>query len=109
MQQSSSTLKIEVNLSYCHCQQQHNIPVLGKCIASITHKNTISPVMFILADTNSQAILGADTYKKLQLIKRVFNTNSNLPAFLGKYQDSFGEITTLTIKQHITFSSPWDQ
>ena len=41
--------------------------------------------MFIKADSNSQAVVGVDTYEKLQLMKRTFNINTNLPAFLGKY------------------------
>ena len=50
-----------------------NIPVLGKPIASVTHKITVSPVMFIIADTNSQAFLDVDNWEKLQTIKQIFN------------------------------------
>ena len=60
--QTSSTSKTKINPSY---DSNINICVLGKCIASVDHKNTILPVMFNIADTNSQTILGADNCEKL--------------------------------------------
>ena len=51
------------------------IPIPSKCITLVTHKNTISPLMFIIAETNYQADLRADTCEKLQLIKHIFNIN----------------------------------
>ena len=41
--------------------------------------------MFIIVDTNSQAVLGPDTCEQIQLIKQIFHIDTNLPAFLGKY------------------------
>ena len=53
--------------------------------------------MFIIADTNSQAFLDADTCEKLQLIKQIFNFNINLQVFFGKC-----EIETLYSTHRIT-------
>ena len=56
----------------------------------------------MIADTNSQAVLNADTCKKLQQVKLIFNINTNLPAFLEKYQECFGEVGTFSTIHHIT-------
>ena len=58
------------------------IPVLGKCVVNVTFRNTVTPLLFIVADTESQPIIGADTSEKLQLIKCIFHIDSNLPAFV---------------------------
>ena len=78
------------------------IPVLGKCVANVTFRNTVTPLLFIVADTESQPIIGADASEKLQLIKRIFHIDSNLPAFLEKYSDCFGDLGTLKNTHHIT-------
>ena len=61
-----------------------SILVVSKCIASVTHKNTISPLLLKIADTVSQAVLAADTSKKLQQIKRILAFIQISPEFLGK-------------------------
>ena len=48
-----------------------SIPVIGKCIARIKIENKVTPVLFIVADVESSAILGQNTCDKLQLIKRL--------------------------------------
>ena len=71
-----------------------DIPVLGKCIASITYKNSVNPILFVVADTDSTAVLGATTCDKLQLIKRLYKIDASLPQFLDQYEACFGEIGT---------------
>ena len=51
------------------------IPVLGKCILRVFHKGKMIPLMFVVADTDSMAILGLDTCEKLNLVKRVMLVN----------------------------------
>ncbi len=45
-----------------------NIPVVGRCIARIAHKNRNVPVMFIVAETSS---LGLSTYENLKRVMMV--------------------------------------
>ena len=59
-------------------------------------------VLFIVADTEFQPIIGADASEKLQLIKPIFHIDSNLPAFLEKYSDCFGDLGTLKNTYNIT-------
>ena len=61
-----------------------DIPVLGKCIASITYMNSVNPILFVVADTDSTAVLGATTCDKLKLIKRIFKIDASLPQFLAQ-------------------------
>ena len=86
--------KTEINLSY---SDNTRIPVIGKCIASVIHKHTISLVMFIIAHTNSQAILGADNCEKLQLIKWILTV-------IQIYQHSFENISTVLVKLELWFT-----
>lgn len=79
-----------------------NISVLGKCTASIKYKKVTTSIKFIVADTISQPVLGATTCEKLNLIKRIFQIDTNLPALLKKYQDCFGALGTLQKTHHIT-------
>lgn len=79
-----------------------SIPVVGKFIVSVTYTNVISPVKFIIGDTNSQAVLVPDTHEKLQLIKRIFSIKANLPELLDKCRYCFSEIETLGTTHHIT-------
>ena len=58
--------------------------------------------MFIITDKDSQAVRDVDACEKLQLIKRIFNISTNLSTFLGKYQDSFSKIGTLSTTHPIT-------
>ena len=41
------------------------------------NKNTVSPIMFLFADTYFQAILDSDISEKLQLIKWMFPSSLN--------------------------------
>ena len=61
-----------------------NIPVLGKCKASVNYKNVVTPIMFIVADTNSQLVLSITTCKKLNLIKCIFQIHPSLPQKISR-------------------------
>ena len=53
------------------------IPVIGKCIATIQIKERKTPVLFIIANINSTAILGQSACEKLQLIRRIYKITRN--------------------------------
>ena len=53
------------------------IPVSGKCLAKIKHKNTVTHVLFSVADTKSSPILGLKTSSNLNLIKRIMKIDSH--------------------------------
>ena len=57
--------------------------------------------MFMIAEKNSQAVLGADTFERLKIFNRIFTIYWNIPAFLWKYQVCFTETGTLNTIQHI--------
>ena len=80
-----------------------DISVIGKCIAAITFKGKVSPVMIVVAYTDAQAVFGADTCEKLQLIKRFFKIDSNvIPALVEPFQDCFGNKGKLQTTHHIS-------
>ena len=56
--------------------------------------------MFIVADTNSQSVLSATTYKKLNLIKCIFQIDANLSALLKniKTVSVYSEIFWIMLK-----------
>ena len=60
--------KTSVNLSAYNGTE---IPVSGKCLAKIQHKNTVTHVLFIVVDTKSNPILGLNTSSNLNIMKRV--------------------------------------
>jgi hypothetical protein len=76
-----------------------NIPVVGKCIVRVAHKkNCDVPVLFIVAETTSQPILGLSTCENLNLVKRVMIVKpkeEQLPSFISEFECCFGELGTL--------------
>ena len=54
------------------------IPVVGKCIVTVEVKQRRTPVMFVVADINSTAILDQSACEKLQLIRRIYKITGNL-------------------------------
>ena len=79
-----------------------DIPVIGKCIATMKLKNRSIPALFIIAETSSSLILGLKTSENLNLIKRVLHVNSSAPNFTEEYSDCFGEIGCIPGTHHIT-------
>ena len=80
-----------------------NIPVKGQCTLDIHHRGKNVPLLFIVADTNSPPIIGLNSSKQLNLIKRILSiSNSQKRNFLNEYTDCFGEIGTLPQVHHIT-------
>ena len=80
------------------------IPVKGKCILRITHKNQKeTPVLFIVADIKSTPILGHKTSTSLNLIKRMLEVKRNAatPEYLDLYKECFGELGCLSTVHHI--------
>ena len=80
-----------------------NIPVKGKCTLDIHHRGKNVPLLFIVADTNSLPIIGLNSSKQLNLVKRILCISiSQKRNFLNEYKDCFGEIGTLPKVHHIT-------
>ena len=77
------------------------IPVSGKCLAKIKHKNTVTHVLFIVADTKSSPILGLKTSSNLNLIKRIMKIDSHAQDYFDTYGDCFGELGILPGVYHI--------
>ena len=63
------------------------IPVLGKCILRVLHKGKMVPIMFIVAETDSMAILGLDTCEKLNIVKRIMLVNKENPDIIQEFSD----------------------
>ena len=78
-----------------------SIPVLGKLIAKVVHKNKPVHVLFIVADIKSPPVLGLDTSEKLSLIKLVMAIDTELPESLAEFEDCFGELGCLPEVHHV--------
>ena len=80
-----------------------NIPVKGQCTLDIHHRGKNVSLLFIVADTNSPPIIGLNSSKQLNLIKRILSiSNSQKRNFLNEYKDCLGEIGILLKVHHIT-------
>ena len=80
-----------------------NKPVKGQCTLDIQHRCKNVSLLFIIADANSPPVIGLNSSKQLNLIKRILSiSNSQKRNFLNKYKDCFGEIGTLHKVHHIT-------
>ena len=78
------------------------IPVQGKCITQILHKNTKYNVRFIVADIDAPPLIGLQSCKDLNLIQRVCKVDANKPNYLSTFKDCFGELGALPGTHHIT-------
>ena len=77
---------------------------VGKClalVAKIKHKNTVTHVLFIVADTKSRPVLGLKTSWNLNLIKRAMKIDSHVQDYFESYGDCFEELRTLPGAHHI--------
>ena len=70
------------------------IPVVGKCLLTIDHKNNSFKVSFIFVDLDSVPVLGLKTNQYLQLIKIICRIETNSEMFFSEFYDCFGEIGT---------------
>ena len=57
--------------------------------------------MFVVAETDSMAILSLDTCEKLNLVKRVMLVNKENSDIMQEFSYCFGEIGTLSKIHHI--------
>lgn len=70
----------------------------------VKHEQSSVPVSFIVADMDSQPIVGLKTSMNLNLIKRINkikNSNLQLPGYLNEFNDCFDEIGCLHKTHHI--------
>ena len=80
-----------------------NISVKQQCTLDIHHHGKNVLLLFIVTDTNSMPIIGLNSSKQLNLIKRILSiSNSQKRDFLNEYKDCFSEIGTLPKIHHIT-------
>ena len=80
-----------------------SIPVKGRFILHVVHKSKTVPVMFIVANTNATPVLGLKFSANLNLIKRVWQVDNNVPEYiLNEFGHCFGEIGCLSKPYHIT-------
>ena len=54
------------------------IPVAGKCIARVKHRGQISPILFLVVDSDSVPLLGLNTCDKLNLSKQVYEISEDV-------------------------------
>ena len=79
-----------------------NIPVEGSCILYVENNNKPYPILFIVADVDSQPILGLKTSRQLNLIQRIMKIEKEeIPNYTNKFDDCFGNIGCLREKYHI--------
>ena len=79
-----------------------NIPVEGSCILYVENNNKCYPILFIVADIDSQPIIALKTSKQLNLIQRIMKIEKEeIPNYINKYDDCFGNIGCLGEKYHI--------
>ena len=79
-----------------------NIPVEGSCILYVENNNKSYPILFIVADIDSQPILGLKTSRQLNLIQRIMKIEKEeIPNYINKFDDCFGNIGCLGEKYHI--------
>eukprot|EP00112_Aurelia_sp_Birch-Aquarium-sp1_P026264 Seg921.2 transcript_id=Seg921.2/GoldUCD/mRNA.D3Y31 product="hypothetical protein" protein_id=Seg921.2/GoldUCD/D3Y31 len=80
------------------------IPVAGRCIASIKHKSQTVNVLFVVVETDSVPIIGLNTSEKLNLIKQIYKINGSSQTDVPiekEFSDCFGVIGCLERTHHI--------
>ena len=79
-----------------------NIPVERSCIVYVENNNKSYPISFIVADLDSQPILGLKTSTQLNLIQQIMKIEKEeIPNCINKFDNSFGNIECLGEKYHI--------
>ena len=79
-----------------------NIPVEESCILYVKNINKSYSILFIVADIDSQPILGLKTSRQLNLIQRIMKIEKEeIPNYIIKFDDCFGNIGCLGEKYHI--------
>ena len=67
-----------------------NIPVEGSCILYVEN-NKSYPILFIVADIDSQPILGLKTSRQLNIIQRLMKIEKEeIPNYINKFDDFIG-------------------
>ena len=78
------------------------LTILGKCIVSVTHKKTTTPVLSVVADIDSVPVFGLKTSAGLNLIQHAFKVSAGEPDCVSVFSDCFGELGMLPNVHHIT-------
>ena len=74
-----------------------SIPVLGRCVTLVKHKNRTVPVLFIVADTTSPPILGLTTSENLNLIKKVLKIDTTDIDFPTGFSDCLVKLVAFRV------------
>ena len=81
------------------------IPVKGSSILNVKHKDKTIPILFIIADIDSQSIIGLKSSTKLDLIRRIDTITQvnkfKIPHFLRDFSDCFGSLGCFSKVHHI--------
>lgn len=81
------------------------IPILGSCMLQLQNKGIKINAQFIVADTNANAVISANTAENLGLLQRIHAINkTDLEALIGRYKDFFGDLGKLPVTQQITIN-----
>ena len=81
-----------------------SIEVQGRCVVRITGPGKPGEsylAQCFVVHTESPTILGFETCKRLNLIRRVMSVTPTKPDFMLEYDDDFGEIRLLSGEHHI--------
>ena len=79
-----------------------NIPVEGSCILYVENNNKSYPILFIVADIDSQPILSLKTSRQLNLIQQIMKIEKEeIQNYINKFGNCFGNIGCLGEKYHI--------
>lgn len=85
----------------------NDLPIIGTCFLNCQYKNKICTLEFFVVESNSPCILGLDSCKKLNLIKRVDiidnvgDAQNYYEKFVQKNSDLFKGIGCMKNKYHI--------
>ena len=71
------------------------IPLVGKCLLTLDHKNNSFKVSVIILDSDTVPILWLKTREYLKLKKKICRIETNSEIFFSKFHECFGEIGTL--------------
>ena len=80
-------------------------PVKGFSILNVKYKDKTVPILFIIADINSQPIIGLKSSTNLDLIRRIDNIKQvnkfRVPPYLREFGDCFGSLGCFSKVHHI--------
>ena len=100
---ASRTRNIKISNHHKRTQRKQYTRVKEQNTLDIQHRGKNVRLLFIVADTNSLAIIRLNSSKQLNIIKKILSiSGSPKRNFLNEYKDCFGETSGLPKVHHIT-------